>query len=106
MDYVLLALLAIPMGCTLIFILIPSHYPQLVKYVALAGAIAMFVLSAVAFFSYEFNGANGIDYELQFALLVVRREEISNRDGRETTLWADCQVLHRHVFGRLLNAAQ
>ncbi len=69
MEYVLLALLAIPMGCAAIFVLIPSHYPQLVRYVALVGALAMFVLSAFAFFAYQFEGANGLDYELQWTWL-------------------------------------
>src|SRR5215468_9947141 len=31
------------------------------------------------------------------------REGIADRDGCETTLWADRQLLHGHVFGRLFN---
>lgn len=66
MEYVLLSLLAIPVGCALVFVLIPSHYPQLVRYVAFAGGLAMFILSAVAFFAYEFNSGTGLRYELQW----------------------------------------
>ena len=69
MEYVLLALLAIPLGCTLLFVLIPSHYPQLVRYVAFAGGFSMFVLSAIVFFAYEFNTGTGLRYELQWPWL-------------------------------------
>ena len=66
MEYVLLSLIVIPIVCTLLFVLTPSHYPQLTRYIALAGALAMFALSAIVFFSYEFNGGSGLRYELQW----------------------------------------
>ena len=47
-----------------------------------------------------------INHELQFALLVVLREGIPDRDGGEPTLRAERQLLHRYVFGRLFNATQ
>jgi NADH-quinone oxidoreductase subunit M len=68
-EYVLLALLVIPVACALIFMLIPSHYPQLIRYVALVGAAAMFVLSLIVFFAYEYNGGSGLRYDLQWTWL-------------------------------------
>jgi len=69
MQYVLLALLVIPVACTFAFMLIPSHYPMLTRYVALAGAAAMFALSLVVFFVYEYNGGTGLRYTLQWTWL-------------------------------------
>jgi NADH-quinone oxidoreductase subunit M len=69
MGYVLLALIAIPLGCVPIFMLIPSRYPQLVRYVAALGGAAMFALSLVVFFAYEYQGGNGLRYALQWAWL-------------------------------------
>ncbi|MEO7666968.1 MAG: NADH-quinone oxidoreductase subunit M, partial [Dehalococcoidia bacterium] len=69
MEYVLLSLLVIPLACALIFMLIPSHYPQLTRYVAFLGGAAMFVLSAVVFFAYEIEGGPGLQYQLQWAWL-------------------------------------
>ena len=67
MEYVLLSLLVIPLVCAVIFMLIPSHYPQLTRYVAFLGGGAMFVLSAVVFFVYEIDGGSGLEYQLQWA---------------------------------------
>ena len=66
MEWVLFALLAIPMGCAVVFMLIPSHYPRATRAVALAGGVAMFVLSAIVFFAYQFDGGNGLRYDLQW----------------------------------------
>ena len=52
MQYVLLALLVVPIACAIIFTLIPSRYPQLVRYVALLGAATMFTLSLLVFLAY------------------------------------------------------
>jgi NADH-quinone oxidoreductase subunit M len=65
MEYVLLALLAIPMGCAILFMIIPGHYPQLTRYVAFLGAAAMFALSAAVFFSYEIDGGSGMQYDIR-----------------------------------------
>jgi NADH-quinone oxidoreductase subunit M len=68
-EYVLLALLAVPIGCALIFTLIPSQYPQLTRYVALAGAIAMFLLSVVVFLAYQYDSGETLRYQLQWTWL-------------------------------------
>ncbi len=69
MEYVLLALLVVPIGCAIVFTLIPSHYSQLTRYVALAGGVAMLVLSLVVFFAYEYESGSGLRYELQWTWL-------------------------------------
>ncbi|MEO8457475.1 MAG: hypothetical protein ABI559_06655, partial [Chloroflexota bacterium] len=69
MQYALLALLVIPVACTILFMLIPSQYPQLVRYVALAGAVSMFVLSLVIFIVYQYDGGDGLRYRLQWTWL-------------------------------------
>jgi len=65
MDWVLFALIAIPVGAVLVFMLIPSRYPQLVRNVALVSGFAMFVLSVLVFVKYEFEGGNGLRFDLQ-----------------------------------------
>lgn len=66
MDIVLLALIVISAGSAPVFMLMPARYPQLTRYVALAAASALFVLSLIAFFAYEFEGGSGLRYELQW----------------------------------------
>ncbi len=66
MGYVLFALLAVPVGGALVFMLIPSRYPQLVRYVALLGAAAMFVLSFLVFIAYEYQGGSGLRFDLRW----------------------------------------
>lgn len=65
MDWVLFALIAIPVGAALVFMLIPSRYPQLVRNVAVVSAFALFVLSVLVFVKYEFEGGNGLRFDLQ-----------------------------------------
>ena len=69
MEYLLLSLLVIPLACAVIFMLIPSHYPMLTRYVAIVGAGAMFVISLIVFFVYEYNSGSGLRYELQWTWL-------------------------------------
>jgi NADH-quinone oxidoreductase subunit M len=69
MQYVLLALLVVPVACAIIFMLIPSRYPELVKYVALGGAALMFALSVLVFVAYEYQSGTGLRYELQWTWL-------------------------------------
>jgi NADH-quinone oxidoreductase subunit M len=69
MEWILFALIAVPMACTLIFVLIPGHYPQLIRYVALGGAIAMFLMSVAVFVNYAIDGGGGLEYELQWPWL-------------------------------------
>ncbi len=65
MDWVLFALIAIPVGAVILFMLIPSRYPQLVRNVAVVSAFALFVLSVLVFVKYEFEGGNGLRFDLQ-----------------------------------------
>src|SRR3990170_2652462 len=65
MDWVLFALIAIPLGSVPVFMLIPSRYPQLVRNVAAVSAFAMFVLALLVFARYEFAGGNGLRFDLQ-----------------------------------------
>jgi NADH-quinone oxidoreductase subunit M len=69
MEYTLLALIVIPLVCAVLFMLIPSHYPQLTRYVAFLGGAAMFALSAVVFFVYEIDAQSGLQYQLQWEWL-------------------------------------
>jgi NADH-quinone oxidoreductase subunit M len=66
LDIVLLALLVISAGSAPVFMVLPSKYPQLIRYYALAAASALFVLSLVSFFAYEFDGGSGLRFELQW----------------------------------------
>ncbi len=66
MDLVLLALLAVPLGSALVFMLIPSRYSQLVRSVALVSAGTQFVLSAIVFVAYEYQGGNGLRFALRW----------------------------------------
>src|SRR3972149_7232393 len=65
MDWVLFALIAIPMGTVPVFMLIPSRYPQLVRNVAAVSGFAMFALSLLVFARYEFTGGSGLRFDLQ-----------------------------------------
>src|SRR3990170_3747635 len=65
MDWVLFALIAIPLGSVPVFMLIPSRYPQLVRSFAAASGFAMFALSVLVFASYEFEGERGLRFDLQ-----------------------------------------
>ena len=65
MEWVLFALIAIPMGTVPVFMLIPSRYPQMVRSVAAVSAFAMFVLSLLVFAKYEFTGGSGLRFDLQ-----------------------------------------
>jgi NADH-quinone oxidoreductase subunit M len=65
-DIVLLALIVISAGSAPLFMLMPSRYPQLSRYLALAVASTLFVLSVISFFVYEFDGGSGLRYELQW----------------------------------------
>ena len=69
MDWVLLALIAIPIVAVLVFMLIPSRYPQLVRNVAVVSGFALFVLSVLVFVKYEFEGGSGFRFDLQLAWL-------------------------------------
>ena len=65
MEWVLFALIALPLGTTLVFMLIPSRYSQLVRYTALASAVSMFLMSLLVFIRYEFEGGSGLRFDLQ-----------------------------------------
>ncbi len=69
MDLVLLALIAIPLGVCPLFMLIPSQYPQLSRYLAALAGGTLFALSLLIFIVYEFDGGSGLRYELQWAWL-------------------------------------
>jgi len=68
MEYLLLALIAVPLLTAPLFMLMPSSYPgpQFTRYLALLSAGAMFVMSAVVFFSYSYDGGSGLEYTLQW----------------------------------------
>src|SRR3972149_1299639 len=68
MGDVLFALIAVPACSALVFMLIPSRYPQLVRYVALMSAGAMFVMSLIVFFAYQFDGGGGVVSQALFFL--------------------------------------
>ena len=65
MGAVLFALIAVPACSALVFMLIPSRYPQLVRYVALLSAGAMFVMSLIVFFAYQFDGGSGLRFDFR-----------------------------------------
>src|SRR2546426_5032911 len=68
MQYVLLALIVLPLASALVFMLIPSRYPgpQLTRYFALLSAGAMFAMSLLVFIAYEYNGGRGLRFDLQW----------------------------------------
>jgi NADH-quinone oxidoreductase subunit M len=65
MEWVLFALIAVPLGTVPIFMLIPSRYPQLVRNVAAVSGFTMFVLALLVFSRYEFAGGNGLRFDLE-----------------------------------------
>ncbi len=65
MDWVLFSLVAVPMGTAVVFMLIPSRYPQLVRLVALVSAFAVFVMALLVFAKYEYAGGSGYRFDLQ-----------------------------------------
>jgi NADH-quinone oxidoreductase subunit M len=67
-EYVLLALIAVPLLSAPVFMLIPSEHPgpQLTRYFALLSAFAMFVMSLAVFLAYEYDGGSGLRYDLQW----------------------------------------
>jgi NADH-quinone oxidoreductase subunit M len=68
MEYVLLALILVPLLSAPVFMLIPSEYPgpQLTRYFALVSSGAMFVMSLAVFVAYEYDGGSGLEYDLQW----------------------------------------
>jgi len=64
-DWVLFALIAIPLGSVPVFMLIPSRYPQMVRSYAAVSGFAMFALSVLTFARYEFEGGRGLRFDLQ-----------------------------------------
>jgi NADH-quinone oxidoreductase subunit M len=64
-DWVLLALIAIPLGSVPVFMLIPSRYPQLVRSYAAASGFTMFALSLLVFARYEFKGESGLRFDFR-----------------------------------------
>lgn len=68
MEYVLLALVAVPLLGSLVFMLIPSHHPgpQLTRYFALLTSVIMLALSLLVFVAYEYDGGSGLRYDLQW----------------------------------------
>jgi NADH-quinone oxidoreductase subunit M len=67
-EYVLLALIAVPLLSAPVFMLIPSEYPgpQLTRYFALLSGGVMFVMSLAVFLAYEYEGGSGLRYDLQW----------------------------------------
>jgi len=63
---VLFALVAVPLGSAVVFMLIPARYPQLVRHVALVSAGAQFVMSLIVFFAYEFDGGRGLRFDFRW----------------------------------------
>ncbi len=68
MEYVLLALVAIPLIGAVVFMLIPAEHPgpQLTRYFAALTAGLMFVLSVIVFAAYEYKSGGGLRYDLQW----------------------------------------
>ena len=68
MEYVILALIAIPLIGAVVFMFIPAEHPgpQLTRYFAALTAGAMFLLSLVVFAAYEYKGGSGLRYDLQW----------------------------------------
>jgi NADH-quinone oxidoreductase subunit M len=69
MEYVLLALIVIPLAVCPLFMVIPSQYPQLARYLAALAGGTLFALSLLLFVAYEFDGGSGLRYELQWTWL-------------------------------------
>ncbi len=71
MQYVLFALIALPLASALVFMLIPSSPPgpQLTRYFAMLSSGAMFVMSLLVFIVYEYNGGHGFRFDLQWGWL-------------------------------------
>jgi NADH-quinone oxidoreductase subunit M len=68
MEYLLLALILIPLLSAPVFMVMPATPPgpMLTRYCAALSSGAMFVISAVVFFAYEYQGGSGLRYELQW----------------------------------------
>jgi NADH-quinone oxidoreductase subunit M len=69
MGLVLFALIAVPVASALVFMLVPSRYPQLTRYVAFVSGAALFVLSLLVFIAYEYQGGSGLRFDLQWTWL-------------------------------------
>jgi len=69
MGLVLFALIAVPVASALVFMLVPSRYPQLTRYVAFVSGAALFVLSLVVSIAYEYQGGHGLRFDLQWTWL-------------------------------------
>jgi NADH-quinone oxidoreductase subunit M len=69
MEYVVLALIVLPLVSAVVFMFFPSDYPgpQLTRYFALLSSGAMFVMSVVVFVAYQYEGGSGLRYSLQWA---------------------------------------
>jgi len=64
-DWVLFALIAIPLGSVPVFMLIPSRYPQMARSFAAASGFSMFALSLLVFARYEFKGGSGLRFDFR-----------------------------------------
>lgn len=69
MGLVLFALIAVPVASALVFMLVPSRYPQLTRYVAFVSGAALFVMSLIVFLAYEYQGGHGLRFDLQWTWL-------------------------------------
>jgi NADH-quinone oxidoreductase subunit M len=67
-EYVLLALVGVPLLSAPVFMLFPSTHPgpQLTRYFALLSSFAMFVMSLVVFIVYQYDEGSGLRYDLQW----------------------------------------
>ncbi len=65
MDWVLFSIIALPVATTVVFMLIPSRYAQLIRYVALTSAFGLFVMSLLVFAKYQYDGGSGLRFDLR-----------------------------------------
>ena len=68
MEYLLLALIGVPLLSAPAFMLFPSTHPgpQLTRYFALLSSFSMFAMSLIVFIAYEYQGGSGLRYDLQW----------------------------------------
>ncbi len=66
MEYVLLALIAVPLASPFVLAAIPSTRPQVVRAYATLAGLALFSLSLTAFFRYHFADGDAFRFELRW----------------------------------------
>jgi len=68
-EYLLLALIGLPLATAVVLVAVPSRYPNVVRYISAASGFALFAISLYLFFAYELDNGEAFQFELRWPWL-------------------------------------